>query len=54
MKFPSAEFDDAVAAACHGTADDNTLTALGQLLHDDDTALNEYLLRTELHATLLT
>ena len=54
MRFPSAEFDDAVAAACHGTADDNTLTALGQLLHDDDTALNEYLLRTELHATLLT
>jgi ferric-dicitrate binding protein FerR (iron transport regulator) len=54
MKFPSPDFDDAVAAACHGTAADATLTALARLLQADDAALDEYLLRTELHATLLT
>lgn len=54
MRFPSPEFDDAVAAACHGTADEQTLTALGTLLQADDAALDGYLVRTELHATLLT
>lgn len=54
MRFPSSEFDDAVAAACHGTVDEQTLALLGELLQADDAALDEYLLRTELHATLLT
>lgn len=54
MRFPSPEFDDAVAAACHGTADEQALALLGELLQSDDAALDEYLLRTELHATLLT
>ncbi|MDA1039993.1 MAG: hypothetical protein O3A37_06875 [Planctomycetota bacterium] len=54
MRFPSPEFDDAVAATCHGIADEQTLAALCGLLQADDAALDEYLLRTELHATLLT
>ena len=54
MKFPSSAFDDAVAAACHGTADDECLAAVASLLQSDDAALDEYLWRTELHATLLT
>jgi len=54
VRFPSPEFDDAVAAACHGIADEQTLAALAELLQADDAALDEYLLRTELHSTLLT
>ena len=54
MKFPSPAFDDAVAAACHGTADDECLAALAAVLQTDEAALDAYLWRTELHATLLT
>jgi hypothetical protein len=54
VRFPSPEFDDAVAAACHGTTDELALAALGEVLQADDAALDEYLLRTELHATLIT
>lgn len=54
MNFPSVEFDAVVAAACHGTATEADLVGLGQLLQHDDAALDEYLLRTELHAALLT
>lgn len=54
MKFPSAQFDAVVAAACHGTATEEDLVALGHLLQHDDAALDTYLLRTELHAALLT
>ena len=54
MKFPSAEFDDAVSAACHGTADESLLEALGGLLVENDAALDAYVRRTELHAALLT
>jgi len=54
MKFPSPAFDDAVAAACHGTADDERLAALAAVLQSDEAALDAYLWRTELHATLLT
>jgi hypothetical protein len=52
MRFPSPEFDDAVAAACDGTADEACLEALGDVLVESDAALDTYLLRTELHATL--
>ena len=52
MKCPSREFDDTVAAACHGTATDAQLTALGVLLRTDVAALDEYILRVELHARL--
>jgi hypothetical protein len=54
MKFPSPAFDDAVAAACHGTADDACLAALAAVLQTDEAALDAYLWQTELHATLLT
>ncbi len=52
MKFPSREFDDTVAAACHGTASDTQLTDLGALLSADLGALDEYILRVELHSRL--
>lgn len=54
MKFPSPEFDEAVAAACHGTADAGCLDAIGRLLAENDAALEAYIKRTELHAALLT
>lgn len=54
MNHPSSEFDDAVAAACHGTADDARLEELGRLLAENDAALEDYLARAELHAMLLT
>ena len=49
MKFPSPAFDDAVAAACHGTADEECLAALAAVLQTDEAALDAYLWRTELH-----
>lgn len=54
MKFPSPEFDDAVAAACHGTADAGLLDALGRILAENGEALDAYLRQTALHAALLT
>lgn len=53
MRFPSQEFDDAVAAACHGMADEATLESLGTLLRESDAALDAYLARIDLHADLL-
>ena len=52
MLFPSAEFDDAVAAVCHGQADDEKMRALHALLRSDPAARDEYLLRVELHSRL--
>ncbi len=52
MRFPSAEFDDAVAAACHGTIGDEPLAALLALLAQDVAACDEYVLRTAIHARL--
>lgn len=54
MNFPSSEFDDAVAAACHGSADDALLRALSQLLKENAAARDEYLLRVALHVRLAT
>lgn len=52
LAFPSPEFDDAVAAVCHGSASEAELRALNQLLRTNGRARDEYLLRIELHARL--
>lgn len=52
MKFPSSEFDSAVAELFHGTIADEVLTELHELLRDDLTARDEYLWRVELHGEL--
>ncbi len=52
MKFPSSEFDNAVAALCHGTIDDETLADLHGLLCVDSRARDEYLWRVEVHGEL--
>lgn len=52
MRFPSAEFDNAVAAACHGTIGDEQLADLLALLRQDEAACDEYLLRTAIHARM--
>jgi hypothetical protein len=54
MPFPSSQFDDAVAAVCHGVASDTQLCELNQLLLSDGDACDEYLLRIELHSRLAT
>ena len=50
--FPSAEFDEAVAAVCHGLATEEQMRALNKLLRSDSAARDEYLLRLELHSRL--
>ncbi len=52
IEFPSSEFDDAVAAVCHGTPSDKQGRALNELLRRDAAALDEYILRLELHSYL--
>ncbi len=52
LEFPSREFDDAVAALCHGVASDEQMAALHGLLRTDPAARDEYLLRVALHARL--
>ena len=52
LLFPSREFDDAVAAVCHGVATEEQMGALNVLLHGNPTARDEYLLRVELHSRL--
>ena len=52
INFPSPEFDDAVSAACHGVPSDEQVEALNALLRRDAAALDEYVLRLELHARL--
>ncbi len=52
LSFPSPEFDDAVAAVCHGSAADAEMRALNELLRSDSGARDEYLMRVELHARL--
>jgi hypothetical protein len=50
--FPSHEFDDAVAAACHGSASDEQAQALNELLRTHPPARDEYIFRVELHSRL--
>ncbi len=52
MKFPSPEFDDAVAALCHGAVSDNVLAELHERLRTDTAARDEYLWQVELHGEL--
>lgn len=52
LLFPSPEFDDAVAAVCHGSATDAEVRALNELLRNNAPARDEYLLRVELHTRL--
>lgn len=50
--FPSREFDDAVAAVCHGTLTEAQAAELGELLRNNPLARDEYLRRVALHAQL--
>ncbi|MBS0263086.1 MAG: WD40 repeat domain-containing protein [Planctomycetes bacterium] len=52
MNFPSAEFDDAVAAVCQGTASPDELVALHATLRTDEAARDNYLWQVELHSYL--
>lgn len=52
IPFPSKEFDEAVAAVCHGTVSEEQASGLNTLLRSDAVARDEYLLRVELHARL--
>jgi GrpB-like predicted nucleotidyltransferase (UPF0157 family) len=50
--FRSPEFDDAVAAVCHGSATDEQARALNESLRNNADARDEYILRLELHSRL--
>ena len=52
LSFPSPEFDDAVAAVCHGSANEAEMRALNVLLRSNSSARDEYLMRVELHTRL--
>lgn len=52
LAFPSREFDEAVAAVCHGSLSDAQAGALNSLLKCNPAARDEYLLRLEIHARL--
>ncbi len=52
LTFPSREFDDAVAAVCHGQASDEQASALVALLRSDLQARDAYLHQVALHAHL--
>ena len=52
LSFPSPEFDDAVAAVCHGSANEAEMRALNELLRSNLSARDEYLMRVELHTRL--
>lgn len=52
LTFPSPDFDDAVAAVCHGLVSENEARALNGLLRENPAARDEYILRLELHSRL--
>ena len=52
LSFPSPEFDEAVAAVCHGSASETEMHELNELLRSNPAARDEYLLRVELHTRL--
>lgn len=52
LVFPSREFDEAVAAVCHGSASEAQQRALNALLRSEPAARDEYILRVELHSRL--
>ncbi|HKX63064.1 MAG TPA: LamG-like jellyroll fold domain-containing protein [Verrucomicrobiae bacterium] len=52
ITFPSREFDEAVAAVCHGSVSEEQTRALNELLHSDLAARDDYILRLEIHSRL--
>ena len=52
LGFPSHEFDEAVAAVCHGFFSDEQAQVLNELLRSHPEARDEYIVRVELHARL--
>jgi hypothetical protein len=52
IEFPSSEFNEAVAAVCHGSISEEQSRALNELLRNNAAALDEYILRVELHSRL--
>ena len=50
--FPSPDFEEAVAAVCHGSASDEQVRALNELLRANRAARDEYIVRLELHSRL--
>ena len=52
LRFPSPEFDEVVAAVCHGSPSEAEMRALNLLLRGNPSARDEYLLRVELHSRL--
>jgi len=52
INFPSREFDEAVAAVCHGLGNSEQMRALNELLRANAAARDEYLFRAELHSCL--
>lgn len=54
MNFPSSDFDDAVAASCHGTDTVNQGAELAATLQTNAAARDEYLWQVELHSHLAT
>jgi enterochelin esterase-like enzyme len=54
LEFPSREFDDAVAAVCHGEMSEDQAQALNELFRRNPVARDDYILRVELHSRLAT
>lgn len=54
MRFPSDEFDAAVAATCHGMASEGLLDELSAVLRVNPAALDDYVWQKEIHARLAT
>lgn len=52
IDFPSRQFDDAIAAVCHGDLTEDQSAALNELLRSNPAARDEYILRLELHSRL--
>lgn len=52
FSFPSPEFDQVVAAVCHGSATEAEMRALNELLRSNAGARDQYLFQVEIHTRL--
>ncbi|HLH52095.1 MAG TPA: LamG-like jellyroll fold domain-containing protein [Verrucomicrobiae bacterium] len=52
LSCPSTEFDEVIAAVCHGTATETEMRALNELLRSNPAARDSYLFQVELHSRL--
>jgi len=52
LVFPSPEFDQVVAAVCHGSATEAEIRALNELLRSNAGARDQYLFQVEIHSRL--